>query len=115
MGEYKKPKKNLHREFVYLNHDAILNSLSAFEAGRIDEIVEKTTEATEGGIDGSLGFKGAKIGGARKKQGTLQEELVRTRTWFSSFESWHSKLIEEDALGTFTECVIQSMVMTGSC
>ncbi|MER6587412.1 DUF6414 family protein [Micromonospora chalcea] len=103
MGKYQKPKKNLHREFVYLNHDTVLNSLSAFEAGRIDEILEKTTEASEGSFDGGIGFKGAKVGGAKKKQGSVQEELVKTRTRFSSFEAWFQRLSEEGAIGTFDE------------
>jgi hypothetical protein len=103
VGKYQKPKKNLHREFFYLNHDTILNSLSAFEAGQIDEILEKTTEASEGSVDGGVGFKGTRIGGVKKKQGSIHEELVKTRTRFSSFESWFSRLAEEGALGTFDE------------
>ncbi|WP_436837020.1 DUF6414 family protein [Micromonospora tulbaghiae] len=71
--------------------------------GRIDEIVEKTTEASEGSIDGGIGIKGTRVGGAKKKQGSIQEELVKTRTRFSSFESWFRRLKEEGALGTFDE------------
>lgn len=103
MGKYQKPKKNLHREFAYLNHDSILNSLSAFEAGQVDEIVEKTTEAVEGGFEAGVGYKGARVGGRKKRQGSIQEELVRTRTWFSAFDAWHQRLMEESAIGTFDE------------
>jgi hypothetical protein len=103
LGTYHKPKKSLHREFVYLNQDSVLNSLSAFEAGQVDKILEKTSEASEGGVEGGLGVKGARLGGSKKRQGSIQEELVRTRTRFSSFESWFQRLVEEDALGKFDD------------
>jgi hypothetical protein len=54
MSGYRKPKARLHREFVYLNHDTVLNSLSALEAGKVDEIIEKTSEAREGGLSASV-------------------------------------------------------------
>jgi hypothetical protein len=103
MGEYKKPKARLHHEFVYLNHDTILNALSAFEAGKVDEIIEKTSAASEGGIEGGLGVGPAKASGGKKRQRTMQEELVRTRTWFSAFNAWHAHLIAESDIGTFDE------------
>jgi hypothetical protein len=103
LGAYQKPKKNLHREFVYLNHEVIINSLSAFEAGQVDEILERTNEASEGGFEAGVGFRGAKVGGNKKRQGSIQEELVRTRTLFSAFESWYQRLREEGALGTFSD------------
>jgi hypothetical protein len=31
---YKPPKRRLHRDFLYLDYDTIINSLSALEAGR---------------------------------------------------------------------------------
>jgi hypothetical protein len=101
MGEYKKPKARVHHEFVYLNHDTILNALSAFEAGKVDEIIEKTSAANEGGVEGGLSAGPAKIGGGKKRQRTIQEELVRTRTWFSAFDAWYAYLIDKDAIGTF--------------
>ncbi|WP_148272222.1 hypothetical protein [Micromonospora maris] len=107
MGTYQKPKKNLHREFIYLNHDSVLNSLSAFEAGQVDQILEKTSEASEGGVDAGLGFKGTRVGGSKKRQGSIQEELVRTRTRFSSFESWLQRLTDEGAIGSFDEWDMQ--------
>jgi hypothetical protein len=102
MSGYKKPKRHLHREFVYLNHDTILNSLSAIEAGKIDEIIQKANEAREGGLDGTLGAGPVKASAGRKRSATIQEELVRTRTWFSAFDAWHNYLEAEDAIGTFT-------------
>jgi hypothetical protein len=101
MGKYQAPKRRLHRDFVYLNDESIINSLSAFEAGKVDEIIEKTTEATDRGLGASLGVGPVKADAARKRQGQLQEELVRKRTRFSSFEAWHLTMADEEAIGTF--------------
>jgi hypothetical protein len=101
MGEYRPPKKRLHRDFVYLDHDSVLNSLSAFEAGRVDEIIEKTTEATDRAVEGGLKLGPAKGGVSRKRESELQGELVRKRTRFSAFESWYQQLRDEDAIGSF--------------
>lgn len=103
MGSYKPPKKRLHREFVYLDDDSIINSLSAFEAGKVDEIIEKTTEASDRGVGGELGAGPAKIKGGRKRQAELQEELVRRRTRFSSFDAWFQTMTTEEAFGRFDE------------
>lgn len=103
MGSYKKPKKQLHHEFLYLNNDTVLNALSAFEAGKVDEIIEKTSEASEGGLGASVAAGPVRGGAGKKKQAGIQEELVRTRTWFSAFDAWHQHLLREDALGTFDE------------
>ncbi|MGI8667676.1 MAG: DUF6414 family protein [Jatrophihabitans sp.] len=101
MSGYKRPKKRLHREFLYLNHDTIINSLSALEAGKIDEIIQKANEAREGGLEGSLTAGPVKASGGKKRTATIQEELVKTRTWFSAFDAWYTSLKTEDALGTF--------------
>ncbi|HEX3781415.1 MAG TPA: hypothetical protein VHX38_17280 [Pseudonocardiaceae bacterium] len=101
MSGYRKPKQHLHREFVYLNHDTILNSLSAIEAGEVDEIIQKANEAREGGLDGAISVGPAKASGGRKRSSTIQEELVRTRTWFSAFDAWHRYLDDANAIGTF--------------
>jgi hypothetical protein len=101
MGKYNSPKVRLHHEFLYLNHDTVLNALSALEAGAVDEIIEKTTEAHEGGLEGGLSYGPLKAGGSKKKQSNIQEELVRTRTWFSAFDAWQRALDSHDAVGTF--------------
>jgi len=100
MSGYRKPKTHLHREFLYLNHDTIINSLSALEAGKVDEIIQKVSEAREGGMDASAGYGPIKVGGAKKKTSNIEEELRRTRTWFSAFEAWFKHL---DAAGAFGE------------
>jgi hypothetical protein len=99
---YQAPKKALHRDFTYLNHDAVINSLSALEAGKVDEIIEKASSASDRGFSASLNAGPAKGGAARKKQAEMQFELVRTRTRFSAFEEWHRHLIDEEALGKLT-------------
>lgn len=99
MAGYKKPKTRLHREFIYLNSDTVINSLSAFQAGKVDEIIEKVSEAREGGLEGSLGYGPAKVGGSKKKTANIEEELTRTRTNFSAFEEWNRHLEAEGAFG----------------
>lgn len=101
MGKCQPPKKRLHREFIYLDDESIINSLSAFEAGKVDEIIEKTSDATDKGLGGEIGAGPAKLRGGHKKQAELQEELVRKRTRFSSFEAWHQTMSAEDAFGRF--------------
>jgi hypothetical protein len=98
---YKPPKKRLHRDFLYLNHDTVINSLSALEAGKVDEIIQKVNEAREGGIDASIGVGPVKAGGSKKRTARIEEELVKTRTWFSAFHAWHGYLTEEEAIGSF--------------
>ncbi|GLK19047.1 DUF6414 family protein [Herbiconiux flava] len=103
MAGYRKPKTRLHHEFVYLNHDTVINALSGLEAGKIDEIIEKVSEAREGGFEGSLGYGAAKVGGSKKKTANVEEELTRSRTHFSAFEAWHSRLDAADAFGELDE------------
>lgn len=100
MSGYNRPKKRLHREFLYLDHETIINSLSALESGKVDEIIAKVSEASEGGIEGGLGYGPAKISAGKKKTANIEEELRRTRTWFSAFEAWLTTLEEADAVGT---------------
>jgi archaellum component FlaC len=100
---YQKPKSRLHREFLYLDNETVVNSLSALEAGKVDEIIQKINEAREGGFTGALNVPGAEVSGGKKKTGSVEEELVRTRTTFSAFESWYSTLKGSEAFGTFDE------------
>lgn len=99
MAGYKKPRARLHREFVYLNTDTVINSLSGFQAGKIDEIIEKVTEGREGGVEGSVGVTGAKVRGGKRKSANIEEELRRTRTNFSAFEEWYRYLEDEGGFG----------------
>ena len=101
MSPYKKPSKKVHRGFFYLNDETVINSLSAVESGKIDEVVAKVNSAREGGFGGGVGMHGAKIEGAKKSTSAFEEEMVRTRTRFSVFELWYQSLVEGKALGTF--------------
>jgi len=101
MPTYRPPKKRLHREFLYLNHDTVLNSLSALEAGKVDEIIQKAVEAKEGGVEASIGAGPVRGGGGKKRRATIEEELVKTRTWFSAFDAWHKYLADAEAIGSF--------------
>jgi len=38
MAKYKAPKVRLHRDFFYLNDVVSINSLSALESGKVDEL-----------------------------------------------------------------------------
>lgn len=101
MGVYKKPAKRIHRGFIYLDDETVINSLSAVEAGKIDEVVAKVNTAREGGLGAGVGVQGAKIEGGRKASSGFEEEMVRTRTRFSVFELWYQNLVENRAIGTF--------------
>lgn len=101
MPIYKRPSKKVHRGFFYLNDETVINSLSAVEAGKIDEIVAKVNTAREGGFGGGIGAQGVKIEGGRKATSGFEEEMVRIRTRFSIFELWYQSLTEGKALGTF--------------
>lgn len=101
VSAYTKPLKKVHRGFFYLNDETVVNSLSAFEAGKIDEVVAKVISAREGGFGGGVGIQGAKVEGSKKSTSTFEEEMVRTRTRFSVFEVWYSNLTHEKGLGRF--------------
>lgn len=103
MSPYNAPKKNLHREFLYLDRDTIANSLSALEAGMIDEIIQKANESREGGFGAGLRAGPAELSAAKKRASEVEEELVIKRTTFSVFQAWHERLIEASAFGTFDE------------
>lgn len=100
---YQAPKQKLHRHFAYLNQDAILNSLSALEAGKVDEIIQKTRDASDRGLEGTVGAGPVKVTGGKKQQAQMEYELVRTRTRFSAFEAWYQHLVTAQAIGRFDE------------
>ncbi|MBF9351699.1 hypothetical protein [Mycobacteroides chelonae] len=102
MAVYKKPKSRVHRGFQYLDDETVVNSLSAVEAGKIDEVVAKIASAKEGGLGGGVGFSGVSVEGGRKSTRELEEEIVKVRTRFSIFELWYQNLRDKDAIGKFT-------------
>lgn len=101
--QYKRPSKQLHRDFFYLDDEVTINSLSALESGRVDEIVSKTTTAREGGFSGDVTIPVVKagIGAGRKSSSEIEEEMVRTRTRFSVFDAWYQLMADKKAFGTF--------------
>lgn len=102
---YTPPKVLAHRGFAYLDDDIVINSLSALESGKVDEVVEKINLAQQGGM--SVGLKvgssgvGASATADDKKSESLQAEVIRRRTRFSIFELWYAALEERDAVGRF--------------
>ena len=61
-----------------MNDETVINSLSALESGKIDEIVSKTTMAREGGFTGEARIPGAALSAGGGKN--LRLELKRR--WF---------------------------------
>jgi hypothetical protein len=104
MSIYQKPSDRLHKGFFYLNDEIVVNSLSALESGKIDEIVSKTTTAREGGFSGDVKIPVVEVGvgASRKASSGIEEEMVRTRTRFSVFDAWYRLLREKKAVGTFS-------------
>lgn len=102
---YRAPERRAHRGFAYLDDDIVINSLSALESGKVDEVVEKINLAQERGL--SVGITGggggveATASGTRKGSESLQAEVIRRRTRFSVFELWYESLTKRKAIGTF--------------
>ena len=92
----------MHRDFLYLDDSAIVNALSAMEAGKIDEIIEQSQTVKDTGFDASLGYGPAMIAAKKGKTADVTANLVRTRTAFSAFEAWYQFLKSEDGLGELT-------------
>lgn len=105
MAGYNAPRTRVHRGFVYLDNETVINSLSAIESGQVDSIIAKIAQAREGGLSGGLNASfagaGANLEGGKKATSSFEEEVVKTRTHFSIFEAWYQKLKSDKALGTF--------------
>jgi len=86
MAVYKAPKERLHRDFFYLNDEVAINSLSALESGKVDEIVSRTTTAREGGFSGEVKIPVADIGlgGSRKAPRRLRRRRCAREPAFRS-------------------------------
>lgn len=104
MSNFKKPKSNVYKRFLYINEDDVLNSLSGFEGGAIDEIIQKMGEEDSKGLGLEVGANvpgvgEAKAKGDRKKSQKLEEEIRRKRTVYSATIALLEKLHKEDAIG----------------
>ncbi len=84
MAKYDKPSKRIHRGFYYLDDETVINSFSAIEAGKVDEVVARVATAREGGFGGAVGAYGAKLEGGKKSNSSVEEELVRAAHYPSS-------------------------------
>jgi hypothetical protein len=100
-ARYRKPDKRIHRGFYYLDDETVINSLSAVEAGKVDEVLARVNTAREGGLGGGVGIQAVKLEGSKKSTSEFEEEMVRTRTRFSVFEIWYNNLVDNKALGKF--------------
>lgn len=101
MARYRPPSERLkHRGFVYLDDETVINSLSAFEAGKVDEIVAKNVRVKGGQIGGGLDARVLKVTGDRSGSSSFEEEIVKTRTRFSLFNDWYETL-RDRCIGTF--------------
>lgn len=102
---YEAPKKNPHRGFAYLDDDIVINSLSALESGKVDEVVEKINLAQERGMSVGLKVGTEGVGGSgesnKKRSESLQAEVIRRRTRFSVFELWYEALVSRQGIGRF--------------
>ena len=102
---YAVPSRHAHRGFAYLDDDIVINSLSALESGKVDEVVEKINLAQERGMSVGLRLGTDKIGasadGSGKATESLQAEVIRRRTRFSIFELWYEALRSRNAIGRF--------------
>lgn len=107
---YRRPQVRRHRGFMYLDDETVINSLSAMEAGKIDEVVAKINSAREGTFAAGGGVPILKASGERSSTSSLEEEIVRVRTRFSVFEIWYSLLKVEKAVGTFDSWSSDSLV-----
>jgi hypothetical protein len=58
-------------------------------------------EAREGGLEAGLGVGHVKAGGSKKKAASIEEQLVKKRTWFSAFDAWYRHMADTEAIGTF--------------
>lgn len=104
-GNLQKPSKRAHKGFFYLNDEAVINSLSALESGKVDEIISRTTTAREGGFGGDVKVPIPAVvlsaTAGKKSSSEIEEEMVRTRTRFSVFEAWLDCLQREKSVGVF--------------
>lgn len=102
------PATRAHRGFAYLDDDIVINSLSALESGKVDEVVEKINLAQERGLSIGVTAGGDSLGASGTASATskgsesLQAEVIRRRTRFSIFELWYESLARRRAIGRFS-------------
>jgi hypothetical protein len=99
MATLRKPETKLHRRFLYLDGDDVINMLSALEGGDVDEILTRTGEDASSGKGGEIDLKVAKGKGSKNKTRRFEEEMKRKRTTHSATTALLRKLHEANAVG----------------
>jgi hypothetical protein len=99
MATLQKPETKLHRRFLYLDGDDVINMLSALEGGDVDEILTRTGEDASSGKGGEIDLKVAKGKGSKNKSRRFEEEMKRKRTTHSATTALLRKLHEAHAIG----------------
>jgi hypothetical protein len=74
------PKGTAFKQFVILDVDGNLASLSAIDGGQVDEILTKSGEEYGGDLGGEVRLGPAKGGGKRAKTRKTEEEIRRAET-----------------------------------
>jgi hypothetical protein len=99
MATLKKPETKLHRRFLYLDGDDVINMLSALEGGDVDEVLTRTGEDATSGKGGEIDLKVAKGKGLKNRTRRFEEEMKRKRTTHSATTALLRKLHEANAIG----------------
>lgn len=77
---FKAPKQNAFKQFVILDAEGVVSSLSAIDGGQIDEILTRSAEQGEGSAGGELNLGPAKARGKKAKTRKVEEEIRKART-----------------------------------
>ncbi len=107
MEGFKKPDRKARGKFVeylYLDADQTVSSLSAFEGGLIEELRSLSEEESDRGgkIGGAVGYGPLKAEGnlGKNQRARREEEVLLKRTGYSRITTLLDKLRELNALGS---------------
>lgn len=95
----RKPTQRLYRSFLYLDGDAVINSLSGLEGGDIDEVLTRSEQEGGGEIGGELAAGPVRGKAGKKRSKRYEEEVRKKRTEHSAATLLLKKLHEADAIG----------------
>lgn len=93
------PKRSAFKQFVILDSDGVVSALSAIDGGQIDEILTRSAEERDGGIDGGLEAGPIKARGKRSKSRKIEEEIRRARTRHATAAKLLDALHERESIG----------------
>jgi hypothetical protein len=94
-------ERSAYARFLLIDEDDVINSMSALEGGKIDEILTKTREVRSKGVSAGMGTHLPTVGDARIKAtdsqaGEYEEEVLRKRTVHSATVALLDALHEEE-------------------